>query len=131
MLMPVHPLLVVVALIQQPADTIRVNLDTVPNPVFDVTTLDERPELRSGPPLRYPDSLRKNGITGRVMAQVVIDTRGRVEWNSVTILSTPDPGFDDPVREYLRGARFRPGRIRGKPVRTRVTIPIDYSLFHR
>lgn len=107
---------------------VRVNLDTVSDPVFVVTVLDERPEVLSGPPLRYPDELRKNRITGQVVVQLIVDTHGRAEPKSIVIMSTPDPGFNDPVRDYLRDARFRPGRIRGKAVRTLVTIPFNYAL---
>jgi TonB family protein len=111
-----------------PSAAQQVSVDTVANPVFEAAALDEQPQVVSGPPLRYPDALRKHRITGRVLVQAIIDTRGRAEPKSIVIVSTPDRGFNDPVRDYIRGARFRPGRIAGRAVRTRVTLPINYGL---
>jgi periplasmic protein TonB len=116
---------------QVDTSSISLNVDTVANPVLDLTDLDERPDILSGPPLRYPDRLRKNGITGRVIVQLIIDTSGRAEPKSIVIIATPDPGFDESAREYVRGARFRPGKIGGKAVRTRVILPIDFAIVIR
>jgi TonB family protein len=43
-------------------------------------------------------------------------------------VSSPDPAFDAPARDWVRQARFRPARFGGQAVRAHVTIPLQYSL---
>ena len=74
------------------------------------------PVLRGGMRLVYPDSLRRKGISGRVLLEFVVDTLGRVE-PGVRVLRTADPILVAPAKEMLLGARFVPGRVRGRPVR--------------
>ncbi|HXF96723.1 MAG TPA: energy transducer TonB [Gemmatimonadales bacterium] len=89
---------------------------------------DERPELLAAPPLSYPEHLRRLGIEGRVVMEVVVDTLGRVEPESVRIFQAGDPGFADAVRRVLAEARFRPARVQGRPVRVLVRIPFEFRL---
>lgn len=74
-------------------------------------------ELESPTP-RYPAALRARGVSGVVLAEFVVDSTGRVDPASVRVLDSPDPLFGEAVRASLRGARFTPGTVRGRPVRT-------------
>jgi len=96
--------------------------------VFMESVVDERPEVLSGPALSYPDLLRQAGVQGRVLVQAIIDTSGRTEPRSVRIIQSPNPGFDEPARDYVLGAMFRPARIHGRAVRVLVNLPIDYKI---
>src|SRR6266511_920619 len=52
--------------------------------VYSESTVDERAEIVSAPPLEYPPALRHAGLQGRVTVQAaVIDTLGRAEPASV------------------------------------------------
>ncbi|MGH7526408.1 MAG: energy transducer TonB [Gemmatimonadales bacterium] len=75
---------------------------------------------------RYPPALARAGITGRVVAQFVVDTGGRVEPATIVILETSHPDFETPVREALARAAFRPGLFRGMPVPVLVRQPITF-----
>lgn len=75
---------------------------------------------------RYPPALAQAGITGRVVAQFVVDTSGRVEPASIVILETAHSDFVAPVREALGRAAFRPGLFRGAPVRVLVRQSIAF-----
>lgn len=89
---------------------------------------DERPELLSARPPAYPAGLRELGVTGRVVVRVVVDTLGRAEPGSFTVVSTPHPGLTGPVREAVGRALFRPGRVRGRAVRVLVEIPFEFRI---
>lgn len=86
--------------------------------------------LSTGRPV-YPDTLRAQGIEGRVIVQVVVDTSGRVEPGSAAVVQSPHPGFDQPAIDFVNAARFRPARRHGHPVRAVVDVPIDFKLDRR
>ena len=96
--------------------------------VFMESVVEERPEVLSGPSLVYPDLLRQAGVQGRVIVQAIIDTSGRAEPQSVKIIQSPNPGFDQPARSYVLRALFRPARVHGRAVRVLVNLPIDFKI---
>ena len=83
--------------------------------------------LSAGRPV-YPDSLRAQGIEGRVIVQVVVDTAGLVEPGSAAVVQSPHPGFNDAAIAFVYSARFRPARRHGRPTRAVVDVPIDFKL---
>src|SRR2546427_437796 len=76
----------------------------------------------------YPELLKQAQIQGRVIVQAVIDTLGRAEPNTIKILQSPNPGFDQPSRNYVLKTLFRPARVHGRAVRVLINIPIDYKI---
>ena len=90
--------------------------------------VEVRPELLSAPVPVYPEVLRRLGVTGRVMVDVVVDTLGRVEPQSLRVVSAPHPGLVEPVRQALDRALFRPARIHGRAVRVLVRIPFEFRI---
>ena len=96
--------------------------------VFLETVVDERPERISCPTLEYPRELQAADIQGSVLLRFVVDTIGLVEPSSVKILSSTHEGFERPATTMIRDCRFRPGRVRGWAVRTRVQMPINFTL---
>jgi TonB family protein len=100
-----------------------------PNYVWpSANLLDEPPVLISSPPLGYPASMRNLGVEGYVVLQFVIDTLGRAEWQSLEIVQASHIAFIDSARSIICNSRYRPGRVRGSPVRVRAVIRIDFSL---
>jgi len=98
------------------------------NQVYAEAVVEEKPALLSGPPPLYPNLLRQAGIQGRVVLRAIIDTTGRAEPSSVTVVKSPNPGFDEPTRQWALKALFRPARLHGRAVRAYVNLPFDYSL---
>ena len=96
--------------------------------VFMESVVEERPEVLSGPALAYPDLLRQAGVQGRVLVQAIIDTSGRAEPPSVKVIQSANPGFDQPAKNYVLRALFRPARVHGRAVRVLVNLPIDFKI---
>jgi protein TonB len=96
--------------------------------VYMESVVEERPEVLSGPQPQYPDLLRQAGIQGRVLVQAIIDTTGRAEPQSVKVIQSPNPGFDQPAKNYVLRALFRPARVHGRAVRVLINLPIDFTI---
>lgn len=99
-----------------------------PGDVWDAPFVEEAPQILAGPLPAYPELLRQAGIRGRVVLEAVVDTAGRVERGSLTVVSATNPGFVAPARQALAATLFRPGRVHGRAVRVRVRIPVDFTL---
>jgi hypothetical protein len=61
-----------------------------------------------------PELLRSAGVGGRVLAQFVVDTAGRVEPGSLRVLSTSHPQFTAAVEAALPRMRFLPAEAAGR-----------------
>ncbi len=96
--------------------------------VFVEAAVDEVPERISCPTLEYPRELQAADIQGSVLLRFVVDTMGHVELSSVEVLSSTHEGFERPATTMIRGCRFQPGRVRAWEVRTRVQMPIKFTL---
>jgi TonB family protein len=77
---------------------------------------------------RYPESLRRAAIDGRVLVQFKVDTLGRVDPASVTILSSTHELFSRAVREALTGFRFRPAEVNGHRVVALAQMPFEFAI---
>jgi protein TonB len=98
------------------------------NEVYAEAIVEEKPALLSAAPPTYPNLLREAGIQGRVILRAIVDTAGRIEPSSIKILQTPNPAFNEPTRQWVLKALFRPARLHGHAVRSYVNLPVDYSL---
>jgi TonB family protein len=98
------------------------------NEVYAEALVEERPALLSAPAPVYPALLRQAGIQGRVILPAVIDTTGRVEPASVRIMKSAHPAFDQPTKDWVLKALFRPARLHGRGVRVFINLLVDYSI---
>ena len=89
--------------------------------------VDDPPTVISTGPLRYPPVLERAGIGGRVVMQFVVDTTGHAEAAGFKILSSTNTAFNEPAREVIMKSVFRPGRVRGQPVRVQVQQVISFK----
>lgn len=95
--------------------------------VYTEALVEERPERLTGPGAQYPDLLREAGVSGRVLVQGVIDTTGRAIPNTVRVVESPHPGFDEAAKRVMLQSLFRPGRVGGRAVKVLVTLPVDFT----
>jgi TonB family protein len=98
--------------------------------VLSVDVVQEKPERLAGPQPVYPPLLQQAGIEGTVTVQAIIDTMGRIEPNSLKIMQTANPGFNESAKQTVLKSLFRPARVYGKAVRVLIQIPITYSIKH-
>lgn len=71
----------------------------------------------SSPSPRYPESLRRMNVEGRVVAEFVVDSLGRVEVESFRSVESNDAVFTASVRDVLPRLRFLPARAHRHAVR--------------
>ncbi len=113
---------------QLTADTCRFPPNPADSTVYDSTQVAGRAYALSGPELHYPDQARQEGIQGRVLLSLIIDPEGRAEPQSITIVRWLHPEIDAEAVRYASRAQFRPICFGGRPVRARVTLPIDFKI---
>ncbi len=94
--------------------------------VFEIADLDEKPEplYRIAP--KYPFNLKRSGVQGRVFLLFVVNEKGLVENARVT--ESPHPEFSKAALDAINIWKFNPGKKGGKPVKTRIRIPLSFSL---
>jgi periplasmic protein TonB len=65
---------------------------------------------------QYPDMLRSSGTEGQVIAQFVVNEKGRADRKTFRVISSTHALFSDAVSRALPQMRFKPAKIAGKPV---------------
>jgi periplasmic protein TonB len=96
--------------------------------VFMDSIVQQKPEMLSHPPLRYPEQLRQAGIEGRVVVRLIVDATGQVEPTAVKIIKSANPGFNEAAKRMILGARYRPGEVHGHATRVVLDQPIDFKI---
>jgi TonB family protein len=95
--------------------------------VYSTTEVDELPELLAQPYPRYPDGLRRVGVSGLVRLQFVVGSGGRVDERSIRVLVSSHPGFLLAAFQAVRESRFKPARRGGSPTAVLVEQTIRFS----
>lgn len=77
--------------------------------------------------MRYPKDAEKQGIEGRVVVTFVVEKDGSI--TNVEIIRNAHPSLDKEAKRIIEGMpNWNPGKIDGKPVRTKFTLPITFKL---
>ena len=85
------------------------------------------PDARNPVPA-YPEVMRAAGLAGRVVAEFVVDSMGRVRAGSATIVESTHEAFAASVRRTLPSLRFTPARVQGRRVAQRVRMPFEFEV---
>jgi TonB family protein len=98
--------------------------------IFTSDQVDQRAEPDTGHPIdvKYPPALFAAGVKGSVLAEFVVDAAGKVEYESLGIVSSTHPLFSDAVRRALESARYKPAMRKGVAVRQLVQQPFDFMV---
>jgi TonB family protein len=93
---------------------------------FDAKQLDTPPVARFQKKPVYPMSQRASGMGGEVLVHFVVDTDGDVR-NPVVVQSN-NPAFNQPAIDAVSAWRFKPGKVDGQVVNTRMMVPMVFHL---
>lgn len=94
---------------------------------MDLAAVDEKPRIARQVEPEYPETARRCGVGGRVVARFLVTAEGHV--SRVSIVSAQPPGiFDAAVRAALEKWKFRPARFKGREVAAWVMLPIRFDL---
>ncbi len=84
------------------------------------------PSFLQKAPVIYPFIARRMGRQGTVLLRLTIDEKGKLL--GVEVLKDPGCGFAESAIEAVKKSRFSPARRNGRPVPSRVTLPIRFVL---
>ena len=78
--------------------------------------------------VKYPMIAQENGIQGRVICQFVVNKDGSIVDVEV-VRSGGDPSLDkEAIRVIKSMPKWKPGKQRGKAVRVKYTVPVNFKL---
>lgn len=84
------------------------------------------PKPISTPDPEYADEARKRHIHGSVTVCSIVGLDGRPR--NVRVTRSLDPGLDAKAVEAVRGWRFKPAILNGKPVPFEISVVVDFHL---
>ncbi len=76
--------------------------------------------------LKYPKRAQHTHTQGKVFVEFIVDTTGQV--TNLKIIKGIGSGCDEEAMRVLALTRWQPGRQRGKPVKVRMTMPLNFVL---
>jgi periplasmic protein TonB len=80
-----------------------------------------------GDNVKYPVIAQENGIQGRVICQFVVNKDGSIV--DVEVVRPVDPSLDkEAIRVIKSMPKWSPGKQRGKSVRVKYTLPVNFKL---
>lgn len=95
--------------------------------------VEEMPEFRGNvfeylsSNLKYPTIAQEIGLQGKVTCQFVVNKDGSI--TDVEVVKGVDPSLDkEAIRVIKSMPNWKPGRLNGKPVRVRFTLPVRFKL---
>ncbi len=105
--------------------SVRVPLHDLQLPTFTQSPVTHIPGT-AGP--EYPFDLRRNRITGSVLFEFWVDSRGRPEVSTFRVIRSSNRQFSDAVIRAVQTMRFYPATIGGCGVRQMVQQPFVFDL---
>ena len=111
--------------------------ETIVEEEIPFTIVEDKPTFQGGDEntftkwvfdrLVYPEIAKENGVQGRVILQFLIGTDGSV--SDVKVVRGIDASLDkEIVRVVASSPKWKPGRLRDKPVKVRYTFPVIFQL---
>lgn len=100
-------------------DTVfHVAVEELPEPIGGLSAIQKN--------VIYPEIVRRAGIEGTVSVEAFIDEAGNVV--RTQIFKGVHPALDKAAVQAIEMAKFRPGKVLGKPVKVRLSIPVRFRV---
>jgi hypothetical protein len=112
-------------LAQEPAATTAEPESAATEDFVPAAQLSTRPTAIDPIEVPFPDAGSAGDLTATV--DLFIDQGGRVEALEPKDQATLPPDYLDAARSAFVGARFAPGLLEGRPVKSRLTIEISFE----
>ena len=94
--------------------------------IFEISALNVPPKpIKKVDPV-YPPELKRQGVESEVLLVFVVLEDGSVD--DVRVRRMGSPAFAQAAAEAVKQWRFEPGMKDGRPVRTRVRLPMSFGL---
>ncbi len=136
-----HLLIAMVMMLMMPITTIQaetatatVSLQQKKNKVYDQPEV--LPEFPGGmqklmeylrTSVKYPSEAQKKSIQGRVLVQFIVEKNGTI--SHLEISQATHPLLDNEALRVVESMpKWTPGKVKGKAVRTSMTLPISFKL---
>jgi periplasmic protein TonB len=94
--------------------------------IFDISKLDQIPEVRFQAEVIYPFEMRRSGQSGEVVVEFIVDTNGAV--NGAFAVKSSQREFEANAVASVMKWKFKPGKKGGRNVNTRMQVPIVFTL---
>ncbi len=111
--------------------------DSIENEIVELTVVEQMPEFPGGQNaliqylsqnIRYPLIAKENKIQGRTLVSFVVEKDGKIS-NVQVLRSSGDMMLDREAMRVIRSMpRWRPGFMKGQPVRVQYQVPITFKL---
>jgi TonB family protein len=75
----------------------------------------------------YPVELQRSGVGGRVLLELEVDTTGRADPRTITVMEATHPTFSTAAVASAREWRFSPAKFDGKPVRQMMELNVRFA----
>ncbi|PHX97067.1 MAG: hypothetical protein CK531_06735 [Gemmatimonadetes bacterium] len=95
--------------------------------VFVVSEVDTPAKVVSLQEPDYPDSLRAAGVSGSAVIEFIIDADGKLNKESIGVVSATHIGFADAVRLAVLEATFLPAIKEQRPVAQVYQLPVTFT----
>ena len=75
--------------------------------------------------IKYPLKAKALGVQGVVYVQFIVDEKGEIV--EPKLIKKLGAGCDEEALRILKKIKFKPGYVKGKPVKSRFTLPIRFT----
>ena len=117
---------------ERPVRTPKIGADSIirlldAHSLFVATEVDTPAKVVGMPEPEFPDSLRALGISGSVVIEFIIEADGRLNKESVGIVSATHTRFADAARLAILDATFVPAMKAQRPVAQVYQLPVTFN----